>query len=61
MNQLSEYKYTEIASICRLYNVQGLEVFCSVVWGIDFDPVDSDIDLQVALGKPINLTHKGNH
>jgi len=59
MNQLSEYKYVEVASIRRQYNVHGLEVFGSVIWGMDFNPVDSDIDLQLALGKPINIPRKG--
>jgi predicted nucleotidyltransferase len=39
---------TEIAELCRRFNVARLEVFGSAARGVDFDPDKSDVDFLVA-------------
>jgi len=42
-----EQRRTEIAMICRRYDVRRLEVFGSAARGADFDPLKSDADFLV--------------
>lgn len=56
MISLVEDKRTEIAEICRRYDVERLDLFGSAA-GEDFDPARSDLDFVVAFerAEPPNL------
>ena len=47
MLPLIEAHRSEIAELCRRYQVQRLDVFGSAARGTDFDPARSDVDLLV--------------
>lgn len=47
MHALLERHRTQIAALCRRFNVVRLDVFGSAARGIDFDPERSDIDFLV--------------
>ncbi len=47
MLNLLEDKFPELERLCRLHGVQKLEVVGSAARELDFDPVQSDIDLLV--------------
>jgi predicted nucleotidyltransferase len=48
MHRMIEAKRSEIAVLCRRYQVRRLEVFGSAARGDDFDPGRSDADFLVA-------------
>jgi predicted nucleotidyltransferase len=56
MHTLIEQRRTEIAMLCRRYDVRRLEVFGSAARGVDFDPLNSDADFLVdfAPGKDLH-------
>ena len=48
MHHLIDQRRSEIAELCRRYDVRRLEVFGSAARGTDFDPLASDADFLVA-------------
>jgi predicted nucleotidyltransferase len=47
MVPLIEMRQSDIAALCRRFQVNRLEVFGSAARGLDFDPASSDVDLLV--------------
>jgi predicted nucleotidyltransferase len=52
MLPLIEMRRSDIAEVCRRFNVSRLDVFGSAARGSDFDPDRSDVDLLVTYAAP---------
>jgi uncharacterized protein len=50
-------KKTEIAALCRRFNIQRLDLFGSAATG-DFNPATSDLDFVVDLGEYDDTVHR---
>lgn len=55
MHPSIEEHRTDIATLCRRYGVQRLEVFGSAARATDFDPTTSDADFLVSFDTPNKL------